>query len=81
VTAVDIGDYINSNLVDIIGRIEGVGDINVFGTPYAMRIWMDPAKMEKYGLIPSDLSSALNAQNAQVSAGQLGACRRCRTSS
>ena len=73
VTAVDIGDYINSNLVDIIGRIEGVGDINVFGTPYAMRIWMDPAKMEKYGLIPSDLSSALNAQNAQVSAGQLGA--------
>jgi HAE1 family hydrophobic/amphiphilic exporter-1 len=72
VTAVDIGDYINSNLVDIIGRIEGVGDINVFGTPYAMRIWMDPAKMEKYGLIPSDLSSALNAQNAQVSAGQLG---------
>ena len=73
VTAVDIGDYINSNLIDIIGRIEGVGDINVFGTPYAMRIWMDPAKMEKYGLIPSDISNALNTQNAQVSAGQLGA--------
>ena len=73
VTAVDVGDYINSNLVDIIGRIEGVGDINVFGTPYAMRIWMDPARMEKYGLIPSDLTNALNAQNAQVSAGQLGA--------
>ncbi|WP_370682356.1 efflux RND transporter permease subunit [Comamonas sp. GB3 AK4-5] len=72
-TSVDIGDYLNSNLVDVIGRIEGVGDISVFGTPYAMRIWMDPAKMEKYALMPSDLTAALNAQNAQVSAGQLGA--------
>ncbi|QMV73792.1 efflux RND transporter permease subunit [Comamonas piscis] len=72
-TEVDIGDYINASLVDVIGRLEGVGDINVFGTSYAMRIWMDPAKMEKFGLMPSDLSNALNAQNAQVSAGQLGA--------
>ena len=72
-TEVDIGDYINSNLVDVIGRIEGVGDINVFGTFYAMRIWMDPAKLEKYALMPSDIVNALNAQNAQVSAGQLGA--------
>ena len=72
-TEVDIGDYLNANLVDVIGRIEGVGDINVFGTSYAMRIWMDPAKMEKYSLMPSDLANALNAQNAQVSAGQLGA--------
>jgi HAE1 family hydrophobic/amphiphilic exporter-1 len=70
---VDIGDYLNSNLVDVIGRIEGVGDVSVFGTPYAMRIWMDPAKLEKYALMPSDLISALNAQNVQVSAGQLGA--------
>ena len=73
ISEVDIGDYINSNLTDVIGRIEGVGDVNVFGTFYAMRIWMDPAKMEKYGLMPSDISNALNAQNAQVSAGQLGA--------
>src|SRR5690606_4776166 len=70
---VDIGDYLNSNLVDVIGRIDGVGDINVFGTNYAMRMWMDPALMQKYALMPSDLISALNAQNAQVSAGQLGA--------
>src|SRR2546427_5644051 len=48
-------------------------DVNVFGTNYAMRIWMDPAKMEKYALMPSDLVNALNSQNAQVSAGQLGA--------
>ncbi|MEX8195206.1 efflux RND transporter permease subunit [Comamonas guangdongensis] len=73
VTDVAIGDYLNSNLVDVIGRLEGVGDINVFGSPYAMRIWMDPAKMEKYALMPSDLVNALNSQNAQVSAGQLGA--------
>ncbi|MFG0602675.1 efflux RND transporter permease subunit [Delftia sp. WSY_4] len=72
-TAVDIGDYLTSNLVDVIGRLDGVGDVNVFGTNYAMRIWMDPAKMEKYALMPSDLVNALNSQNAQVSAGQLGA--------
>jgi len=73
ITAVDVGDYLNSNLVDVIGRIDGVGDVRVFGTFYAMRIWMDPARMEKYHLMPSDLIAALNAQNAQVSAGQLGA--------
>ena len=72
-TQVDIGDYLNSNLVDVLGRLDGVGDINVFGTSYAMRIWMDPALMQKYALMPSDLISALNSQNAQVSAGQLGA--------
>ncbi|QXL85550.1 efflux RND transporter permease subunit [Comamonas sp. NLF-1-9] len=73
VSQVTIGDYLNSNVVDVIARIDGVGDVFVFGTPYAMRIWMDPAKMEKYALMPSDLVAALNAQNAQVSAGQLGA--------
>ena len=72
-TAVDIGDYLTSNLVDVIGRLDGVGDVNVFGTNYAMRIWMDPAKMEKYAPMPTDLVNALNSQNAQVSAGQLGA--------
>ena len=72
-TQVDIGDYLQTYVVDEIGRIDGVGDVNVFGTSYAMRIWMDPALMQKYGLIPSDLIAALNAQNAQVSAGQLGA--------
>ena len=72
VTQVAIGDYISSNVVDVIARLDGVGDVTVFGTPYAMRIWIDPAKMEKHALMPSDLIAALNAQNAQVSAGQLG---------
>jgi len=73
VSQVTIGDYLSSNVVDVLARIDGVGDIFVFGTPYAMRIWMNPALMEKYALMPSDLVNALNAQNAQVSAGQLGA--------
>ena len=73
VSQVTIGDYLTSNVVDVIARIDGVGDVNVFGTNYAMRIWMDPARMEKFALMPSDLIAALNAQNAQVSAGQLGA--------
>ncbi|MDA8521556.1 efflux RND transporter permease subunit [Acidovorax sp. NCPPB 4044] len=73
VTQVDIGDYISSNLVDVISRIDGVGDVATLGTPYAMRVWMDPAKLEKFALMPSDVGNAINAQNAQVSAGQLGA--------
>ena len=72
VTQVRIGDYLTSNVVDVIARVDGVGDVTVFGTNYAMRIWMDPALMEKFALMPSDLVAALNNQNVQVSAGQLG---------
>ncbi|WPB57556.1 efflux RND transporter permease subunit [Xylophilus sp. GOD-11R] len=71
-TRTDIGDYINSNLVDPVSRLDGVAEVQVLGSGYAMRIWLDAAKLEKYGLIPSDVTAALNAQNAQVSAGQLG---------
>ena len=73
VSQVDVGDYLSSNLVDVIGRVDGVGDVRIFGTGYAMRIWMNPALLQKFALMPSDLIAALNAQNAQVSAGQLGA--------
>lgn len=68
----DIADYLNSNVVDQLSRVEGVGNVNVFGSAYAMRIWLDPEKLRTYGLIPSDITSAIQAQNAQVSAGQLG---------
>ena len=68
----DIADYINTNIVDQISRVEGVGDVTVFGSSYAMRIWLDPARMRDYKLMPSDVVSAIQAQNAQVSAGQLG---------
>ncbi len=73
VSQVDVGDYLSTNLVDVIARVDGVGDVRVFGTGYAMRIWMNPGLLEKFALMPSDIISALNAQNAQVSAGQLGA--------
>jgi hydrophobe/amphiphile efflux-1 (HAE1) family protein len=72
-SAVDVGDYISSNLVDVISRIDGVGEVQTLGTGYAMRLWLDPDKLRKYALIPSDVSAAITAQNAQVSAGQLGA--------
>jgi len=68
----DIADYINSNIVDQISRVEGVGEVRVFGSTYAMRIWLDPARLRSYNLMPSDVIAAVGAQNAQVSAGQLG---------
>jgi hydrophobe/amphiphile efflux-1 (HAE1) family protein len=72
-TATDIGDYISSNLVDVIARLDGVGDVQTLGSGYAMRIWLDPASLNNYALMPSDVSAAISAQNTEVSAGQLGA--------
>lgn len=69
----DISDFLVSNLQDSISRIDGVGDVQVFGGQYAMRIWLDPYKLEKYKLIPKDVENAINAQNSQASAGRLGA--------
>ena len=68
----DIADYMVSNLQDGIGRLPGVGDINVFGAPYAMRIWLDPYKLAAVGLNTDDVVSAVQAQNAQIAAGQIG---------
>ena len=67
-----ISDYVVSRVVDPLSRVQGVGDIQVFGTQYAMRIWLDPAKLNSYQLTTSDVISAVQAQNTQVSAGQLG---------
>jgi len=71
-TNIDIGDYVSSNVQDIVSRVDGVGEVELFGSQYAMRIWLDPAKLQNYKLTPSDVSAAIKAQNAQVSAGQLG---------
>lgn len=73
VSSSDLGDYLSSTLVDIISRVEGVGDVNVFGSGYAMRIWLDPVKLQRYSLVPADIRTALLQQNAEVSAGQIGA--------
>ena len=72
-SAFDISDYISSNMEDSLARIEGVGDTRVFGSQYAMRIWLDPTKLSAYELMPSDVSTALAAQNIQVPAGKIGA--------
>ena len=68
----DISDFVASNIKDPISRTPGVGDTQIFGAQYAMRIWMDPAKLNNYQLTPVDVISAINTQNAQVAAGQLG---------
>lgn len=73
VTGTQIGDYISSTLLDSISRIDGVGEVKAMGSGYAMRIWLDPALLQKYSLMPSDVTTALEAQNTEVSAGQLGA--------
>ncbi|TRL35556.1 efflux RND transporter permease subunit [Methylosinus sporium] len=71
-TGTDLSDYVKSALNDTLKRVEGVGATQLFGAGYAMRIWLDPDRLAKYALNPSDVASAIQAQNAQVSAGQLG---------
>jgi len=68
-----LGDYMASHLQDPISRVEGVGEITLFESQYAMRIWLDADRLRQYGLTPADIASAIEAENAQVSAGQLGA--------
>jgi multidrug efflux pump len=70
---VDISDYLASRLQDPISRVPGVGDVQVFGSPYAMRIWLDPYKLVSFNLTPADVRDAVRAQNTQVSAGEVGA--------
>jgi hydrophobe/amphiphile efflux-1 (HAE1) family protein len=69
----DIGDYLQSNIVDPVSRVNGVGTVQLLGSGYGMRIWLDPYKLNQYKLIPTDISAAIMAQNTQVAAGQLGA--------
>lgn len=68
----DLANYIVSNMQDPISRTSGVGDFQVFGSQYAMRIWLDPAKLNNFQLTPVDVKNAITAQNVQVSSGQLG---------
>ena len=69
----DLADYAVSKLKDPLSRVNGVGDTQIFGSQYAMRVWVDPVKLNKYALTMDDVTAAIKAQNAQVSAGQLGA--------
>ncbi len=71
-TSIDIADYLRSYIVDPIARINGVGNVRVFGGQYAIRIWLDPYKLQSYGLMPSDATNAVLAQNIQITAGEVG---------
>jgi multidrug efflux pump len=71
-TKYDLANYVASHIQDPISRVNGVGTVTVFGTQYAMRIWLDPNKLDNYGLTPIDVQNALAAQNVQVAAGELG---------
>ena len=71
-TQEDIADYVGATVKDPISRTKGVGDVQLFGAQYAMRIWMDPNKLNNFQLTPVDVITAIKAQNAQVAAGQLG---------
>ncbi|MBF7954713.1 MULTISPECIES: multidrug efflux RND transporter permease subunit AcrB [Rahnella] len=68
----DIADYVGSNIKDPISRTSGVGDVQLFGAQYAMRIWMDPNKLNNFQLTPVDVINAIKVQNNQIAAGQLG---------
>jgi hydrophobe/amphiphile efflux-1 (HAE1) family protein len=69
----DIADYMVSTLQDPLSRVNGVGNVQVMGSEYSMRIWLDPEKLRTYSLMPSDVTSAITAQNSDVTAGSLGA--------
>ncbi len=69
----DIGDYISSTLQDQMSRLQGVGEIQFFGSSYAMNIWLDPMQLYKYGMTPVDVVAAIKEQNSQATLGRLGA--------
>jgi multidrug efflux pump len=68
----DLGNYITSNILDQIRRVKGVGEANLFGTEYAMRVWLDPEKLNSFSLMPGDVATAISAQNDNVSIGKIG---------
>jgi multidrug efflux pump len=71
-TNVDVADWLASNIQDQLSRIPGVGDVNVFGSQYAMRVWLDPAKLSSVQLMPGDVITAIQNQNVDVAAGEIG---------
>ena len=70
--ATDLGDYLSTNMLNELSRVDGVGNVQVFGAQYAMRIWLDPVKLSAFELTPEDVVNAVRGQNAQISAGEFG---------
>ncbi|MDO6522876.1 efflux RND transporter permease subunit [Shimia thalassica] len=72
-TSLELGDMLSSTIQDAVQRTEGVGSVNIFGTEYAMRIWLNPARLYQYQLTPNDVTAAVSEQNTNVTVGSLGA--------
>lgn len=68
----ELSDYVVSNVKDTLSRVQGVGEVQVFGGQHSMRIWLDPNKLNKFSLAPSDVTGAISNQNTQISVGNLG---------
>ncbi|WP_175817322.1 efflux RND transporter permease subunit [Burkholderia diffusa] len=68
----DLANYVASNVLDPISRLNGVGQATLLGSQYAMRVWLDPARLTSFGLTPSDVANAITSQNVQVAGGQIG---------
>ncbi|MBW8297296.1 efflux RND transporter permease subunit [Sphingopyxis sp.] len=68
----DVSDYLTTNIQDPLSRVEGVGDVNIFGSPHAMRIWLNPQRLAAVSLMPGDVIAAISAQNSEVAAGEVG---------
>jgi multidrug efflux pump len=71
-TNFDVSDWLTTNVQDELSRVPGVGDVNVFGSSYAMRIWLDPHQLQSYALMPGDVITAIQNQNTEVAAGEIG---------
>ncbi|ANF82235.1 aminoglycoside/multidrug transporter permease [Acinetobacter sp. NCu2D-2] len=69
---IELADYLLTHLESEIARVDGVGEVDVFGSKFAMRIWLDPNKLKQYKLMPSDIQQAVESQNTQVAAGAVG---------
>src|SRR5690606_26791586 len=62
---IELSDYLTTHLEQDISRIDGIGEVDVFGSQFAMRIWLNPAKLKQYNLMPSDVRAAIESQNTQ----------------
>ncbi|MBO6152040.1 MAG: multidrug efflux RND transporter permease subunit [Acinetobacter sp.] len=69
---IELSDYMMTHLEQDLARIEGIGEVDIFGSQYAMRIWLNPLKLKQYNLMPSDIRATVEAQNTQVAAGAIG---------
>lgn len=68
----ELADYLTTNLQDQLSRVNGVGEVRVFGSQYSMRVWLDPLKLKEYSINPSEVANAIKTQNVDISAGKVG---------